>query len=44
MKTYADGVGPWKPYLVKTVADGVDRNGDGVLDASTTAASTAAPA
>ena len=29
--TYADGVGPWKPYLVKTVADGVDRDGDGVL-------------
>jgi glycerophosphoryl diester phosphodiesterase len=30
--SYADGVGPWKPYLVTTVADGVDRNGDGVLD------------
>ncbi len=30
--TYADGIGPWKPYLLKTVADGVDRNGDGVLD------------
>ena len=29
--TYADGIGPWKPYLVKTVADGVDRNGDGKL-------------
>lgn len=29
--TYADGVGPWKPYLVTTVADGVDRDGDGVL-------------
>jgi glycerophosphoryl diester phosphodiesterase len=29
--TYADGVGPWKPYLVRTVADGVDRDGDGVL-------------
>jgi glycerophosphoryl diester phosphodiesterase len=28
---YADGVGPWKPYLVKTVADGVDRTGDGHL-------------
>jgi glycerophosphoryl diester phosphodiesterase len=28
---YADGIGPWKPYLVKTVADGVDRTGDGVL-------------
>jgi hypothetical protein len=25
---YADGIGPWKPYLVKTVADGVDRIGD----------------
>jgi len=24
----ADGIGPWKPYLVKTVADGIDRNGD----------------
>ncbi len=32
IKTYADGVGPWKPYLVKTVADGVDRNGDGVIN------------
>lgn len=29
--SYADGVGPWKPYLLKTVADGVDRTGDGVL-------------
>lgn len=29
VKTYAYGVGPWKPYLVKTVADGVDRNNDG---------------
>jgi glycerophosphoryl diester phosphodiesterase len=29
--TYADGIGPWKPYLVKTVADGVDRTGDGKL-------------
>jgi glycerophosphoryl diester phosphodiesterase len=29
VKTYASGIGPWKPYLVKTVADGVDRNGDG---------------
>ncbi len=26
---YADGIGPWKPYLLKTVDDGVDRNGDG---------------
>ena len=31
IKTYADGVGPWKPYLVKTVDDGVDRTGDGTL-------------
>jgi glycerophosphoryl diester phosphodiesterase len=31
VKTYADGVGPWKPYLVKTVADNVDRNGDGKI-------------
>jgi glycerophosphoryl diester phosphodiesterase len=31
VKTYAYGVGPWKPYLVKTVDDGVDRNGDGKL-------------
>lgn len=29
VKSYADAIGPWKPYLVKTVADGVDRNGDG---------------
>ena len=31
VKTYADAVGPWKPYLVKTVDDGVDRDGDGTL-------------
>jgi glycerophosphoryl diester phosphodiesterase len=31
VKGYADGVGPWKPYLVKTVDDGVDRTGDGKL-------------
>jgi glycerophosphoryl diester phosphodiesterase len=31
VKTYADGIGPWKPYLLRTVADGVDRTGDGVL-------------
>jgi glycerophosphoryl diester phosphodiesterase len=31
VKSYAQGVGPWKPYLVKTVDDGVDRNGDGKL-------------
>jgi glycerophosphoryl diester phosphodiesterase len=31
IKSYADGVGPWKPYLVTTVADGVDRTGDGKL-------------
>lgn len=32
IKTYADGIGPWKPYLVKTVADNVDRNADGVVN------------
>lgn len=31
--SYADGVGPWKPYLLMTVADGVERTGDGVIDA-----------
>lgn len=31
VKTYADGIGPWKPYLVKTVDDGIDRNGDGKI-------------
>lgn len=25
--TYANGIGPWKPYLVTTVDDGVDRDG-----------------
>jgi glycerophosphoryl diester phosphodiesterase len=37
--TYADGIGPWKPYLLKTVifdpdGDGVadDRDGNGVVD------------
>lgn len=30
--TYADGIGPWKPYLLTTVADGIDRNGDGVVN------------
>ncbi len=25
--TYADGIGPWKPYLLTTVDDGVDRDG-----------------
>jgi glycerophosphoryl diester phosphodiesterase len=34
VKTYADGIGPWKPYLVKTVNDGVDRTGDGVVNAA----------
>ncbi|TDM04838.1 MAG: glycerophosphodiester phosphodiesterase [Ideonella sp. MAG2] len=29
--TYADAVGPWKPYLVKTVDDGVERTGDSTL-------------
>jgi glycerophosphoryl diester phosphodiesterase len=28
VKTYADGIGPWKPYLVKTVNDNVERTGD----------------
>jgi glycerophosphoryl diester phosphodiesterase len=32
VKTYADGVGPWKPYLVRTVAASTDRNGDGVVN------------
>lgn len=27
VRTYADAIGPWKPYLVKTVADGVERDG-----------------
>lgn len=31
IRTYADGIGPWKPYLVRTVMDGVDRNKDGKL-------------
>ncbi len=31
VKTYADAVGPWKPYLVKTVNDGVERTGDSTL-------------
>ncbi|HSO81182.1 glycerophosphodiester phosphodiesterase [Thiocapsa sp.] len=31
VKTYADAVSPWKPYLVKTVNDHVDRNGDGYI-------------
>jgi len=31
VKTYADGVGPWKPYLVKTVADNVERTGDSTI-------------
>jgi glycerophosphoryl diester phosphodiesterase len=29
---YADGIGPWKPYLVTTVADGIDRTGNGVIN------------
>jgi glycerophosphoryl diester phosphodiesterase len=32
VKTYADAVGPWKPYLVKTVAVDFDRNGDGKIN------------
>ena len=27
VRKYADAIGPWKPYLVKTVADGIDRDG-----------------
>ena len=30
-KTYADGIGPWKPSRVSTVTDGVDRPGDGTV-------------
>lgn len=28
VKSYADAVGPWKPYLVRTVNDNVERTGD----------------
>ena len=31
VKSYADAIGPWKPYLVKTVNDGVDRDGNGKI-------------
>ncbi len=31
VKTYADAIGPWKPYLVTTVDDGVERSGDATL-------------
>jgi len=31
VKTYADAVGPWKPYLVKTVNDRVERTGNTTL-------------
>jgi glycerophosphoryl diester phosphodiesterase len=31
VKTYADAIGPWKPYLVKTVNDQVERTGDATL-------------
>ena len=34
VKTYADAIGPWKPYLVKTVDDGVERTGDTTLSIS----------
>jgi glycerophosphoryl diester phosphodiesterase len=40
IKTYADGIGPWKPYLIPVQwqhgADGkpLDKNGDGKLDLS----------
>lgn len=32
VKTYANAVGPWKPYLVKTVNDKVERTGDTTLN------------
>ena len=32
VKTYANAIGPWKPYLVKTVNDGVERTGDATLN------------
>lgn len=32
VKSYADAIGPWKPYLVKTVAVDFDRNGDGKVN------------
>ncbi|HEY0858109.1 MAG TPA: glycerophosphodiester phosphodiesterase [Albitalea sp.] len=38
VRTYADGIGPWKPYLIssacKVIANGAcaDSNGDGVVD------------
>ncbi len=32
VKLYADGIGPWKPYLLRTVDDGVDRTGNGVVN------------
>ena len=31
VKTYADAVGPWKPYLVKTLNDRVERTGNATL-------------
>ncbi len=31
VKTYADAIGPWKPYLLSTVDDGVERTGDTAL-------------
>jgi glycerophosphoryl diester phosphodiesterase len=31
VKTYADAIGPWKPYLVKTVSDGVERTGNSTI-------------
>jgi glycerophosphoryl diester phosphodiesterase len=31
VKTYADAIGPWKPYLVKTINDKVERTGDTTL-------------
>jgi glycerophosphoryl diester phosphodiesterase len=40
IKTYADGIGPWKPYIVPVKWDlnaagaGIDKNGDGKTDLS----------
>lgn len=32
VETCADAVGPWKPYLVRTVNDGLERTGDATLN------------
>jgi glycerophosphoryl diester phosphodiesterase len=33
VRTYANAIGVWKPLLLRTVADGIDRNRDGRIDA-----------